>query len=139
MEASEEMKRISLLAGLIVSVLAFQSSLGAASDYRITWTLSSFSLDSPNALYNKVRLDLEPTSRFIRANGALYSDEASDPVYPVVGTCLSIQNGNYKCGLQFERYTLEIIVNSTLNGDYTVLDYDGVPLRTGMVFNLGIL
>jgi hypothetical protein len=126
----------------LVFVLGFLPTAPAfaqSSDIRINWMLSDLTFNSRD--YGTLQLDLEPTHRFIRANGVLLERTATagQGMVAATGTCFGRGTDGYQCVVQVSQFALELTIDNSLAGSYILRDSAGATVRTGMVFYTGIL
>lgn len=109
------------------------------SDIRINWMLSDLTFNSRD--YGTLQLDLEPTHRFIRANGVLLERGATagQGMVAATGTCFGRGTDGYQCVVQVSQFALELTIDNTLAGSYILRDSAGASVRTGAVLYTGIL
>ncbi|MAO39024.1 MAG: hypothetical protein CMK70_01975 [Pseudohongiella sp.] len=126
----------------LVFVLGFLPTAPAfaqSSDIRINWMLSDLTFNSRD--YGTLQLDLEPTHRFIRANGVLLERTATagQGMVAATGTCFGRGIDGYQCVVQVSQFALELTIDNSLAGSYILRDSAGATVKTGTVFYTGIL
>ncbi len=120
------MKKI--IIGCCLVLLSFQA--GAQSDYAATWTISGLTFGT-NA-DDQLLLDLDESSRFIKVNGVLLTDEGD--AWNAAGNCHFTTDEFLICTMSIDFYTLEVIIDLVDgSGTAAVLDYDGFFLEEGSV------
>lgn len=120
------MKKI--IIGCCLVLLSFQAV--AQSDYAATWTISGLTFGT--IADDQLLLDLDESSRFIKVNGVLLTDEGDG--FNATGTCYFTTDDFLICTMSIDFYTLEVIIDLVDgSGTAAVLDYDGFFLEEGSV------
>jgi len=118
------MKKI--IIGCCLVLLSFQA--GAQSDYAATWIISGLNFGT-NA-DDQLLLDLDESSRFIKVNGVLLTDEGD--AWNATGTCYFTTDDFLICTMSMDYFTLEVIFDlDDGSGTAALLDYDGFFLEEG--------
>jgi len=108
----------SILTGLVAGLSS--TALVHAADYQLGWAMSAMELQGRT--YRQLKLDISETPRFYRVNGVLQGDSALQQPLPVSGTCLFDENADQVlCALPVAGHELEIRLDTTLNGQVSVL------------------
>ena len=120
----------------VLTTLLLNSSHALAEAVRVDWSLNLFPLDG--VTYEVLSVDASLGPRYVGLTGALLAkDDGID--LPVTGTCVPSDAWVVVCDLHMRRYVMLLEVNSSLSGNFRIMDPDGEQIASGLLFYSGIV
>jgi hypothetical protein len=115
---------------LLLGLVLLSGQAMAADTYQTTFNIIGLRVGADSFI--RMKLDVELTARYVRANGGLvYADGISES--PMTGTCFVTGGLGLYCNLQVDQNSYELRLDQNLSGSILVKGPDGFIIDSGEV------